>query len=170
MQLFLIVLFLMVYSVASGQTLKGKIVDGKNNRPISWATLILHSKGGNRQVNIADLGGKFSFSRIDTSNDLEITFSAIGFRDTTFRSIAIKGDTTITLVYLHYCQYDASIKNKRCPTCKRKDNVIPILYGLPIAINNKDPAKDDGKKYILAGCEITGCDPHWYCKRDKTSF
>jgi hypothetical protein len=170
MRLFIISLFLILHNVTLGQMLKGQIMNGKNSKPISWGTLILHSKDGKKEVGMADLNGNFSFPEIDTSNIIEITFSAPGYQDTTFKNISVKGNTTITLVYFNYCQYDASLKNKICPTCKAKDAVIPILYGLPIAQNGKAPAKDNGKKYILAGCEITGCDPHWYCKRDKIRF
>jgi len=170
MRVCIIFFCLLVHEIGSAQILKGQILHNKNREPFSSAALTLQSKDGKREVRAADTDGNFFFSKIDTSKVYSITVSSVGYRDTTFKNISVKGDTTITLVYAHYCQYDASIKNKTCPVCKRKDAVIPIVYGYPVTTHGEDPMKNNGKKYILAGCEISGCDPHWYCKRDKTSF
>lgn len=56
---------------------------------------------------------------------------------------------------------------KICPVCKKQDQVIPIIYGLP----NKRLLRDARKGRVkLGGCEISENAPKWYCKRDKKEF
>jgi len=61
----------------------------------------------------------------------------------------------------YYCEYDKSENDKTCPECKKTDKSIPIIYGL---------FGGNGKDNWSGGCLKTGCDPNWYCKRDKTKF
>lgn len=66
------------------------------------------------------------------------------------------------------CNYDNSLKNRQCPKCRRKDRVLPVLYGLTAS----DPLEPDPYpvKGHHAGTDVTGCDPNWYCERDKLRF
>jgi len=48
-----------------------------------------------------------------------------------------------------------------CPKCRSKENVIPIVYGLP-GPELQEKAKRG--EVILGGCVVTGNEPHWYCK------
>ncbi len=72
------------------------------------------------------------------------------------------------------CRYAIDPYDDICPTCGKTDKVIPIYYGLQIVLPPNQirhgHIKGDGKKFIIAGCMRTCCDPHWYCKRDKTKF
>ncbi|MBZ0327191.1 MAG: hypothetical protein K8F54_06260 [Altibacter sp.] len=61
------------------------------------------------------------------------------------------------------CVYDQSENDKTCPICRKQNRVIPIRYGLVIG-------NGAGRKYRVAGCIRTDCDPNWYCKRDKIEF
>ncbi len=65
------------------------------------------------------------------------------------------------------CIYDEHENDKRCPKCNKKNDVIPISYGLLIG---GIPTKHGKEVFHDGGCEITGCDPHWYCRRDNYSF
>jgi hypothetical protein len=96
----------------------------------------------------------------------KIQLSHAGYRDTILQNVQVlDGEVMDLSIEYPYCQYDA--ENKTCPICSKKDEVIPIMYGYP-----SKGALDSQKrgKLLLAGCEITGCDPHWYCKRDKNKF
>ncbi|QIG88662.1 hypothetical protein G6R40_02810 [Chryseobacterium sp. POL2] len=64
-----------------------------------------------------------------------------------------------------FCQYRAN-KSKVCPNCISENDVIPIFYGLTTGRF----MKKNKKKYHFAGCEISNCDPKWYCKKDKLEF
>ena len=47
---------------------------------------------------------------------------------------------------------------KNCPKCKTKGSIRQILYGMPDFDNLPDP-----KKYLMAGCIVTGNDPTHQC-------
>ena len=55
---------------------------------------------------------------------------------------------------------------KICPY-GHKDNIIPIVYGMPGAETMKMAEKG---LVHLAGCVVSDCDPRWYCKTHEISF
>lgn len=72
------------------------------------------------------------------------------------------------------CQYSRA--DSICPICLKIDKVIPIEYGYLVITeeehkkrNNKNQ-NEDLRTFKSGGCEISGCDPFWYCKRDSISF
>lgn len=72
------------------------------------------------------------------------------------------------------CQY--SKDDSICPICLKIDKVIPIEYGY-LVITEEEHKKmydknqnEDLRTFKSGGCEISGCDPFWYCKRDSISF
>ena len=67
--------------------------------------------------------------------------------------------------YAPICEYAKSVNDKTCPVCKKKNRVIPIVYGLITFTNKKET-----KNYYRGGCVTYGCDPNWYCRRDNTKF
>lgn len=162
-------LSILLTNIVYGQTVKGTVIDIKRNKPISFAIITFLTKDKERHVEFSNETGGFTFSNLP-SNKYTITFSSIGYQDTSFMDIFINGDTTINLGYIRNCPYDETINNKICPKCHKKNSVIPIIYGLPVSLNGEDPTKGNGKKFILAGCEISDCDPNWFCRRDKLSF
>jgi len=54
---------------------------------------------------------------------------------------------------------------KVCPY-GHKDNIVPIVYGMPGAETMK--MAEQGLVH-LAGCVVSDCDPRWYCKAHETS-
>lgn len=169
LRLLLFMLFSSIGSIAFSQTLHGRVIDGKTREPISFAVMTLTSKLKQKQIEVADEKGYFSFVNL-TPDHYSIHFTAVGYNDTTFLVSAPNNDTLINLVYFKFCQYDKSLRDKTCPVCHKKNMSIPIVYGLPYSTKGEDPTKGNGKKFLLAGCEITYCAPHWYCKRDKIRF
>ncbi len=63
-----------------------------------------------------------------------------------------------------FCPYAPA--HGRTPAClnSHTDHVIPIFYGLPSA---KVMAKAKAGKLYLGGCQLTGCDPYYYCLTHK---
>jgi hypothetical protein len=144
-------------------------MDIKRSRPINFGMIILFSADREKYVEYTNESGEFEFPHVKTGN-YKIRFEGIGYRDTIFEDLTIRGDTSINLSYIRNCRYDDAINNSRCPKCKKKNRVIPIIYGLPVSLNGEDPTVGNGEKFILAGCEITDCDPNWFCRRNKISF
>lgn len=87
------------------------------------------------------------------------------------RVVAVPAHDTIIQLNVQFppeCFYNKNVKQKICPLCKKKDKVIPILYGLTVPKTGVPTFKYG--EYEPAGCEISDCDPTWYCKRDNLRF
>ena len=143
-------------------TIIGKVFDRKENTGLPGAPIIL--KGTKSFNAITDMQGNFKFDSIPVGTyDLKTSFVTYG--DTTVKGINIFSDTIlhIQLVLPPYCIYDKHLKDKTCPICGKKNDVVPIVYGLPIG-------KMDEDKYYYAGCLVTACQPNWYCKHCKYKF
>lgn len=164
-------LFLTISVASFGQTISGTIIDRTKNEGLPYVVILLLDSTEKITVKsaISDFNGKFIFDKI-TLNTVSIKTSYLGYDDTIFHRIHLKGDTVLKLDIYKPCKYDSSKKNKTCPICHKKDKVIPIVYGLLISTKNKNPLKGNGKTFKAGGCNVTYCDPHWYCKRDKTDF
>ena len=142
-------------------TIKGILFDRKNNKGIGFANIWIKEI---KKYTNTDTLGKFNFDSVPIGK-YDLSASFVGYGDTTIKGIYITKDTIINLKIIlpPPCVYDKNIHDKTCPICKKKNKVIPILYGLPIGKLNEE-------KYYYAGCNITTCQPNWYCKRDKTKF
>ena len=104
--------------------------------------------------------------KVDDDNyDLKITTN--GNRDFVIQNILIANgdDLNLEILYPGECKY---IKMKK-PKCTQNhfDNIIPIVYGFP---DKKMMKKYKQEKIFLGGCNITGCDPNYYCKTHKIEF
>ena len=156
-------LILIQYSFSQTGTIKGYIHDPNENQGFPFANISLVDQS---IKTITDPSGHFKIDSIPTGRyDLNISF--IGYRDTTLTAIHIVKDTIISLRinYPPLCIYNE--QNQICPLCKKKDKVIPIQYGLPSKALIKDAKKG---KVRLGGCVVSGCDPYWFCTRDKRAF
>ena len=77
-------------------------------------------------------------------------------------NVTISNDSTITLkvVYPAPCKFVYSEADKPLCPYNHSNKVIKIVYGFPV----KETIKKAKKGLIrLGGCEITDCDPHYYC-------
>lgn len=96
----------------------------------------------------------------------KLTVRHIGNRLIHYDSLLVNEDQTkeLTIFYPGPCQfiYNKDFKPK-CPF-GHKDNIVPIVYGLP----NKHHMNQSRKgKIHLGGCMITDCDPRFYCRLHK---
>jgi len=163
-----IIIFLAITVSGFGQTIEGTVIDGRRKETIPFASIQLlnASSTSTKDSAMADVDGGFKFTNV-SGGIYCIKIKFIGYKDTIFCNIKISSDTTLKLDIHRFCQYDSLEKNKTCPVCHKHDKVIPIRYGLLITINGM---KGEGKKFKAGGCNISSCDPYWYCKRDKTEF
>lgn len=104
--------------------------------------------------------GYFSFTRKE-KKDLLVKVSKTGFRSANLYISYSMPEWQLTRVLLcRLCKYDST--TRICPACQRGDMVFDIIYGLPVPPLRKDA--------YYAGCEVTCCDPKFYCSRDDEKF
>jgi hypothetical protein len=169
-QIFPVLLFYLCYSLCVAQTgkLTGHIVVNKNDKKSVAAHTSVFLGIGNSRIVFPDKDLNFSLDSLFSG----ITMLRIvrGLQpDTLIKNIMIEDGKTIHLeITLTPCKYEKSKKDKTCPVCKKKDQSIPIVYGLLVDTGKKTRRKE--KEFYTGGCVISGCDPNWYCKRDKRKF
>lgn len=156
-------LFTFAYSISNGQTgtIRGNVYDKiAQNRLFGSLVKVDELK----KAALTDLDGNFQFDSIPPGT-YSLNAQYVMYGDTTIYYVVVVADsvTIVNFILPPPCSYDLNIADKTCPICRKKNKVVPIVYGLPIGPVNK-------KRYYYAGCAVTKCDPHWYCKRDKHKF
>lgn len=151
------------YSFSQTGIIKGHIQDTIENKGLAYANILITELNKGAGTNSK---GDFIIENVPTGT-YSIRISTLGYLDKVIKEVEVYNDsiTKLDILFPPYCKYNQS--NKECPVCGKKDKVIPIIYGLPTI---KIGRKAEKGKLIIAGCEITGCDPTWYCKRDEKEF
>jgi hypothetical protein len=164
----IVVFILLSFCFAGGlhsQIISGRLISSTTKEQGLFTQVIIKQKGVNAKTHIIspDASGLFTIRLTPPFYNLRV--ADMRGCDTTITSIKVPDSGTIHLdiPFPPFCRYDASKKNNTCPVCKKKRHVIPVLYGLPVG-------EMDWDNYYYAGCEVTCCDPHWYCKKDKITF
>lgn len=126
---------------------------------LKYVTVELRQKDTVITGAIPDENGRFSLERIGKGT-YSLAIRQIGYRTAITEGLNITADTVITLdlVYPPPCPFTTSKK----PVCidGHTDHIIPIIYGLP----SKGTLKKSKKGIVhLGGCEITNCNPYFYC-------
>ena len=144
----------------------GQIIGIKYSKPFSTAAVLLKKY---HKITYADSTGNFTFENLTPSQYLIQVYAKtkpkyVLYFDTSF-IVNVQKDSTLHLQIKlpDTCQYETNRKNRRCPICHKKNQVIPIVYGLVIGELDTD-------NYFYSGCTVTYCDPTWYCKTDKYRF
>ena len=168
-QIFLVLLFYLCYGLSVAQTgkLTGHLVVDKNEKKrIAGHTSIFLGIGSSK-IAFPDKDLNFSFDSLFSGITLLRIIGAIQM-DTLIKNILIQDGKTTHLEITLRCKYDKNKKDRTCPKCRKKDQSIPIAYGLLVDTGKKSKQKE--KEFFTGGCVISGCDPNWYCKRDKIKF
>ncbi|MCC6723346.1 MAG: hypothetical protein IT258_02460 [Saprospiraceae bacterium] len=142
-------------------------IDKKNI--VENSTMVILTGDSIQKVTNVDENLCFSFDSL-TSGKYSIQVKTIFYyQDTIVRNIVLKIDEVIKvkIPYPPFCIY-RNKKGKVCPICHKEDEVIPVVYGL-LVFDPEAPEKDE-EEFYSGGCMVTGCDPKWYCKRDKKEF
>jgi hypothetical protein len=164
----ILLLFSSTLLAAQKGSLSGKVIDSGKPEPLPYTMINLNgpvAKGllAQNKTIVTDKKGNFKVDSLWPGNySIEIIVAAYPPK---YFAFTIKEDSTFILTadLYTYCKYDAHKDDQTCPVCHKKNKVIPIIYGLPIG-------EMDTVNYRYAGCEITDCDPNWYCKKDKIEF
>ena len=147
-------------------TLKGVISGTEPNQPPTRVWLFMRLAPV--AATCASIAGQYSFYNLE-AGIYRLRFAQAGKWSITKNNIAVhSGDTVVVDVpALQDCpyQYFDDIK-PQCPRNK-KDDIIPIVYGLP-----KEETIERAKagKLRLGGCIKTECSPQYYCPRHKLSL
>lgn len=136
------------------------------------------------QRTFTDRNGNFYFSNIDTPYKIVCNYTVV--RDTySFKvyhdmetydldSGMIANNTSKGIYILRVtCHYDKTSLLKFCPKCLKKDEIIPMLWGLRVTDLNGNILDDNGK--VIEDYHSGGCSPDWcsaskYCKRCDLEF
>ncbi len=160
LQILLIFLF---FNTVNSQSLSGIIRDSLNRSEKYFNLKLKNIETGNEYYSHANLDGKYVFENIQNGKYI-LNFTDNFYLNNQFE-VKINGKTNADFYVSKYCKYNEN-KNGICPICKSKQDVIPIFYGL----TTWKFEKKNRKKYHFKGCEISGCDPKWYCKKDQLEF
>lgn len=150
-----------------GQSITGTTYYKTTNDPIPFDTIYLLDSTAKliKRTTLTDIDGNFRFSNVSFGS------YCIKTSQSNYGRMEVVADSSFKLKLIpNICPYERSINNKTCPVCQKQNKVIPIHYGMFIGTGNRSSMKKAGKTFKVGGCKVTGCDPNWYCKRDKKSF
>jgi hypothetical protein len=170
----LLLLILVIHSFSWSQTGTLTVqlqVNPNQKEKVKNGNVVIYATGSNKRAfHYAEEGFIFMLdSLVPDTFSIEV-FSMDGLGDTSIGEVVVfNTDVALTISYPPYCQYDHPEKHPLCPICHKKDEAIPIVYGLLIVTDDQQKQRKE-PDFIAGGCEITSCDPQWYCKRDKHSF
>jgi len=167
--IFFVSTFLYGFSQTGKITGKLDLKDLENKKKvISNTFIILTSKTLNDTIRLnEDLS--FQFENLP-SDSFRLSISPHSYPYDNRYIIHLKSgeNQNVNIPYNSVCPYEKT-KSGICPICKKKDEVIPISYGLlaeRIEMNKK-PTK---RTYYPGGCVISDCQPSWFCERDQKEF
>lgn len=159
------ILFLLFISIhIESQSLNGIIKDSVNTKNKVFNLKLKSLETEKEYFSHTEIDGKYEFQNIrDGKYVLSVIYNNY-YLNNQF-TVNVNGDTTNNFFLTKYCRFSEN-KDGICPVCKSKQNVLPFFYGLTTG----KFMKKNKNKYHFGGCEISGCDPKWYCKKDKFEF
>ena len=165
--------FIVIFSLLNLTTycqtgkIRGRITNTAIESDLKYITIYLahgdtlvKDKGAN-----TDSLGNFTIDEIPLGQYC-LLVQQLGFRDFILDSLTISNATILTLNLNYPPPCDKRLAKNEKPKCigGHTDNIIPISYGLPF---KRTLRKAKRGKVFLAGCNISWCDPRFYCKLHK---
>ena len=160
-----ILLFFSINSFCQTGTIKGIVRDGIDNIPSKFMTIGLFQNNELIIGTISDSTGHFEIDSI-SAGKYNLEFSFVGYQKHAISEIHVFSESKIFLEAKYPCPFGNNKSKKICPFGHR-NNIVPIVYGLP---TDKTLKKASKGKCVLGGCIATECDPKWYCKDHKIRF
>ncbi|WP_166636719.1 carboxypeptidase-like regulatory domain-containing protein [Zeaxanthinibacter enoshimensis] len=136
----------------------------KDSTVIPGAIILVSGTKIGAQTNVE---GEYFLNNINPGT-YDLVVSAIGYGKDTIPNINVSSysDSLLVLGLPPGPCYDQQ-SSKFCPVNEKCKSVIPIVYGLP---DKRLLKKVEKGKIRLGGCEVTGCEPHWYCDEHEIEF
>ncbi|WP_051947404.1 carboxypeptidase-like regulatory domain-containing protein [Muricauda sp. MAR_2010_75] len=161
----LLLFFMLVMKLcAQNSSVSGKVFFKLDSSALPGATVLI---SGSEIGTQADYDGNFELSGLNQGK-YDIIVEFVGYGKDTIKNVVLKknSDLHIDLGLPSGPCYQFTDSNK-CPIDGSSKNVIPIIYGLP---GKKLMRKMKKGKIKLGGCEVTGCEPNWFCVRHQKEF
>jgi len=148
--------------VALGQQgqLSGQILEGNGPAGFPGVTITLQRADTILAGTMTGSNGAFTLPAVPVGT-YDLVLKMVGYRTEKLVGVQITPQAkTLVLPFLGPCLYTYT-RHQR-PTCPagHTDHLIPMAYGLPSKHTMQRASRG---KLRLAGCQVTGCDPRYYC-------
>ena len=160
----ILVFIIAIQGFSQTSSIKGNVIFKLDSVSIPGATIII---SGTRIGTQTDINGTFEIPEL-AEGKYDLVLEAIGYGKDTIQNVIVNNNsiTEVTLgLPAGKCHQKTS--SKKCPIDGKSKNVILILYGLP---RERTIRKMKKGKVKLGGCEVTGCEPNWFCKEHSQEF
>ena len=168
MKLFLFIFGLCVSQVLVAQTGSIKLKLEYTDSSIIDQPVFVQLFKGSKSVYYGYYHAGFSIDSLSSAS-YRLSFNRLGESPYIVDTILVRDGESIVIqsVYPFPCQYQ--YKKGAKPVCLNghKNRIIPIVYGFP---NKGLMKKAKQNKVRLGGCEVTGCDPKYYCTIHETEL
>jgi hypothetical protein len=140
--------------------LSGQVLEGNGPTGSAGVTITLQRADSILAGTLAGSNGAFTLPAVPVGT-YDLVLRMIGYR--TERLVGVQVTLQAKALVLPFpgpCLY--SYTKHQQPTCLagHTDHLIPMVYGLPSKHTMQRARRG---KVRLAGCQITGCDPRYYC-------
>ncbi|MRM83905.1 hypothetical protein [Riemerella anatipestifer] len=159
-----ILVLVFILTFIKSQSLNGFIKDSINTKNKVFNLKLKNIETEKEYFSHTGIDGKYEFQNISNGKYILSVIYNNHYLNNEF-SIDINGNTTHNFHLTKYCKFSENTDGI-CPICKSNQNVLPIFYGL----TTTKFIKKNKNKYHFRGCEISSCDPKWYCKKDNLEF
>lgn len=147
--------------LSQSHPVRGILLDGETNRGYRGEQPILTFTQADTLVGKigSDSIGMFRIPHLPPGI-YDVHIADLFKRPGTHTNVVVTDNAQLTFVYPSPCRFVYT--HKGIPPCVggHIDRIIPMSYGLPTAKTLRRAKR--GKVY-LAGCELWGCDPRYYC-------
>jgi hypothetical protein len=163
------ILIFLVFSISCqvfSQTgsIEGKVIFKLDSLVLPGATVVV---SGTRIGAQTDINGFFELSKLKVGK-YNLIVEYLGYGKDTIQNVIVKDAAETKIIMgLPAGKCHERTDSKACPLDGKSKYVIPIVYGLP---NRKTMRKMEKGKVKLGGCEVTGCEPYWFCEEHKKEF
>jgi hypothetical protein len=144
---------------AQTYALAGQVMDSKTNTGLPGATVLLKKDTLIVTGCSTNLDGSFHLSK-PLGSGYTIEVGSIGYRTKTVLLGYVANPAPLLISMPGFCPY--GYRRGKTPPCiaGHTNDVVHIVYGLP---DTKTMEKAKRGKVYLGGCNLTGCDPRYYC-------
>jgi hypothetical protein len=140
--------------------LSGQILEGNGPAGFPGVTITLQRADTLLAGTMAGSNGAFTLPAVPVGT-YDLVLQMVGYRTERLVGVQVTLQAkSLVLPFPGPCLYTYT-KHQR-PICPagHMDHLIPMVYGLP---SKHTMQRASQGKVHLAGCEVTGCDPRYYC-------
>jgi hypothetical protein len=160
---FFILCSITIFSYGQKTQIIGQVEKNSKEVDYKYLTILLRQNDSTISGAVPDSTGSFKMKDI-RNGCYKFVIQQIGSRDYVIENIRLDKDTTINFLYPPPCLFIHKKGERIVCIGGHTDHIIPIIYGYPTQKTMKKAKKGI---VLLGGCEVTDCDPHYYCTIHK---